>query len=300
MGHILMKPVHIAALVLLGAIWGASYLFIRVAAPALGPLVLMALRVGIAVLVLIFYALSVRDLPDVRSRWFVFLTVGFFNSALPFALIAYAQLTLTASLASILNATTPLFTAIVAALWIREALTWQKIVGVLMGIVGVILLVSGSPLEINSGLWLAVFASLTAALSYGVGTVYASRGFVGLKPLHGAIGQLGGSAVLLFVPAVLTVPSTPPSGEGILALLALALLSTSFAYLLYFFLLNNLGPTRTATVTFLVPVFGTIWGVLFLRESFNLMMLVGMAVILGSVWLVIGGRTSKAPTVTEA
>lgn len=295
-----MKPVQLAALVLLGAIWGASYLFIRVSSAAFGPLMLMAIRVTLAVAVLYVYALIMRDLPDLRKRWRVFLVVGFLNSALPFALIAFAQLTLTASLASILNATTPLFTAIVAAIWIKEALTWQKLVGVVMGIIGVMLLVQGSPLEINDGLWLAVLGSLGAALSYGVGTVYASKSFGGLKPLHGAIGQLSGATVLLIVPAALNVPQTMPSQEAIFALLALALLSTSFAYQLYFYLLNNVGPTRTATVTFLVPVFGTIWGVLLLNETFNLTMLLGMAVILGSVWLVIGGRRKVVPVVAKA
>jgi drug/metabolite transporter (DMT)-like permease len=292
-----MKPVQLAALVLLGAIWGASYLFIRVSSAAFGPLTLMAIRVTLAVSVLFVYALLVRDVPDIRQRWRVFLVVGFLNSALPFALIAYAQLTLTASLASILNATTPLFTALVAAFWIKEALTWQKLVGVVMGIAGVMLLVQGSPLEINNGLWLAVAGSLSAALSYGFGTVYASKAFVGLKPLHGAIGQLSGASVILLIPATFNIPATMPSQEAILALLALALLSTSFAYQLYFYLLNNVGPTRTATVTFLVPVFGTIWGVLFLKEPFNVTMLLGMAVILGSVWLVIGGRRKVVPVV---
>lgn len=294
-----MKPIHFAALLLLGSIWGASFLFISVAVEDFGPLTLMFLRVFGAGMVLVLMAIltrknqPARQLPDVRGKWRAFLVIGLFNSALPFSLIAFSELRLTSSMAAILNSTTPLFTALLAALWGSEAITGRKIGGVVMGMIGVAVLMGGSPLEVNAELILALFASLFAAFCYGVGTVYASKQIAGLPAIYAAIVQLLSASILLAIPAVLTLPTEMPSSKAILALLALILLSTSFAYLLYFFLLRNVGPTRTASVTFLVPVFGSIWGILFLKDPFNVGMLVGMAIILMSVGLVMGARRSQ-------
>jgi drug/metabolite transporter (DMT)-like permease len=285
-----MKPIHIGALVLLGAIWGASFLFIRVAAHDFGPLLLMFVRVILAGLVLLAYAVATKQTPDLRSRWREYLVVGALNSALPFVLIAWSELTLSSSLAAIINSTTPLFTAVIAALWGSEQLTWQKILGVILGVVGVAVLVGGSTLELNQAVILAALASVGAAFFYGWGTNYASRHFGGMPPLHTPIGQLLGASVILLIPAGASIPEQMPSTNSIIALLALILVSTTFAYIIYFYLLNNVGPTRTASVTFLVPVFGTIWGILFLEESFNAGMLVGMAIILASVALVLSAR----------
>jgi drug/metabolite transporter (DMT)-like permease len=289
-----MKPIHLGALILLAAIWGASFLFIREAAHDFGPLALMFLRTFLASLVLIIVMATKRNLPDLRSKWRAFLIMGILNAALPFSLIAFAELTLTASLASILNSTTPLWTALVATLWIGEKLTPQKIMGLIMGIVGVTVLVGGSPLDLNSAYLIAVFAMLTAAFCYALGTVYASRHIAGISAVHASIGQLLGAAIVLLIPAAVTVPNTMPSISAIISLLALVLLSSSFAYLLYFFLLQNVGPTNTAATIFLVPVFGTIWGIIFFHEPFNLGMLLGMALILMSVGLVLGIKFRKA------
>jgi len=294
-----MKPIHIAALVLLGAIWGASFLFIREAAHDFGPIVLMFLRVLLAGLVLVpvgYVMLKNRsDSEPVRllSHWREFLIMGILNSAIPFTLIAFSELTITASLASILNSLTPLCTALVAAVWVGEQLTGQKIIGAMLGIVGVTVLVGGSPLEMTPEFLLAVAASIGAAIFYGLGTVYASRHIKGIPAIQASIGQLLGAAVVLAIPATGSIPDTPPSMSSILSLTALILLSTSFAYLIYFYLLSNVGPTRTASVTFLVPVFGTIWGIMFLKEPFSIGMFAGMAIILLSVGLVIGVRFRK-------
>lgn len=288
-----MKPIHYAALLLLGAIWGSSFLLIRIAAPDLGPLVLMGGRVLLAAIALLIYAGMSRKLPDVRAHWGKYLFVGTMNAALPFSLIAWSELTLTSSLASIINSTTPLFTALVAALWVNETLTGRKILGIVFGIIGVGILVGGSALEFNSSLILAALASLGAALCYGIGTVFASRYFSGNPPMHNAIGQLLGATVAMSIPAAVSVPQATFTTGSVLAMLALALVATAFAYQLYFYLLNNVGPTRTSTVTFLVPVFGTIWGVIFLNETFTPGMLVGMVVVLASVSLVTGARFRK-------
>lgn len=288
-----MNTKELGALTLLGAIWGASFLFIRVAVPFFGPLVLMDIRVLLAGFALLIFAYFRRQLPNHLHRWREFLILGFFNAALPFSLIAFSQLTLSASLASILNSTTPLFTALIAAIVLGHSLTIRKLGGICIGIVGVAILVGGSPLDIDLAKIIAVLASLGAACSYGIGTVYASRNFHGMKPIHTAIGQLTSAGVILLAPAIFSAPLEAPSTNAILALLALALVSTSFAYQLYFYLVNNVGPTRTASVTFLVPVFGTIWGVIFLQEQLSIGMIAGMVVILMSVRLVISEPAKK-------
>jgi drug/metabolite transporter (DMT)-like permease len=293
-----MKPIHLGALVLLAAIWGASFLFIREAAHDFGPLALMFLRSFLAGIVLLAMMVAMRNLPDLRSRWRAFLIMGTINAALPFTLIAFSELTITASLASILNSTTPLWTALVASIWLGEKLTPQKILGLLLGVIGVAVLVGGSPLEFNSDYLIAVFAMLTAAFLYGIGTVYAAQHVKGIPAVHAAIGQLLGASLILVLPAAATIPETAPSTSAVLALLALVLLSTSLAYLLYFFLLQNVGPTNTAATIFLVPVFGTIWGVIFFNEPFNLGMLIGMALILMSIGLVLGIKFRKAKFAT--
>lgn len=291
-----MKPIHFATLTLLGAIWGASFLFIHITVAELGPFSLMFIRVLVAGLILagLAYLMSRQRQPQAtlqwRKNWRKYLVVGLLNSALPFSLIAFAELKITVSLAAILNSTTPLFTAIVAALWSKEQLTGRKVWGAVLGVIGVSVLVGGSPLEIDQGVIMAVVASLLAALCYGSGTVYAAKNIGGLPPLYASMAQLLGAAAILALPAALTAPSALPSATALVALAALTVLSTSCAYLLYFFLLRNVGPTRTASVTFLVPVFGSIWGALFLQEPLSSGMLLGMAIIFTSVGLVTGVR----------
>jgi drug/metabolite transporter (DMT)-like permease len=290
-----MKPIHYASLTLLGAVWGASFLLIGVAAPAVGPPALMLQRVLIAGLLMAGVATlsrggGLRATLRLGQMWRAYLFIGLFNAALPFTLIAFSELRLPASLAAILNSTTPLFTALAAAAWGSERLTGRKIAGVLLGMAGVAVLVGGAPLALDRTALLAVGASLLAALSYGVATVYAARRVTGLPAAYASTAQLLAAAVWLAVPAALAWPDTPPPGAAVAALAALILLSTTFAYLLYFYLLRHVGPTRTASVTFLVPLFGALWSVLFLDEQFSLGMAVGLAIILVSVGLVLGRR----------
>ena len=283
-----MRPKDLGALILLGALWGGSFLFIRVAVPALGPFVLMELRVGLAALVLLLCTVVVGRLPKVRARWREFLIIGAVNAAIPFSLIATAEINLTASLAAILNSTTVLFTAVVAAVWTGDALTVRKIVGIVSGIVGVAVLVGWDPIPLNGVVLLSVGAMLVASLSYALGAVYIKRTFAGIPPLTMAIGQLTGAATLLLPLAAVTLPGEEPSAAVALSMLGLALLSTAVAYLLYFRLIENVGPTSTVTVTLLVPVSGLLFGVLLLDEPFGVGTLVGLAIILSSVALVTG------------
>lgn len=285
-----MNPKGLATLVLLAVLWGASFLFIRVAVPALGPLVLMGLRVALAAGALFLFAIAAGRLPKLRALWREFLILGALNSAIPFSLIAFAELELTASLAAILNSTTVLFTALVAAAWMGDALTGPKIAGVVLGVVGVAVLVGWDPIPLNGVVLLSIGAMLAASFSYALGANYAKRAFSGVPPLGMAIGQQTGASAILFLPAVATVPGAAPPGVVVACVLGLALLSTAVAYLLYFRLIENVGPTSTLTVTFLVPVFGMLFGVMLLGEPFGLGTLAGLAIVLASVALVTGIR----------
>ncbi len=217
-----MRPRDFAGLMLLGALWGGSFLFIRVAVPALGPFLLVELRVGLAVAALFLYALAAGSMPKIRGRWRSFLVLGFLNAALPFSLISAAEIHLTASLAAILNATTVMFSAMVAAVWMGDALTARKAIGIVLGIVGVSVLVGWDPLPLNGAVLLAVAAMLLASLSYALGATYAKRSFSAIPPLGMAIGQLGGATALFLPLAVVSLPERAPSTVVTLSMLGLA------------------------------------------------------------------------------
>ncbi len=278
---------------LLGVLWGGSFLFIGIAVPALGPALLVELRVFLAAVALALYAVAVGRLPALRSRWKEFLVLGGLNAAAPFALIATSQLNLTASLAAILNSTTPLFAAVVATAWIGEELTVRKIIGLLLGVAGVAVLVGLDPVPLSGVVVLSVGASLLAALCYALGGVYVKRTFPGIPPLTLGIGQQAGAAAILLPLAAAGLPEVSPSLTVVLCVLGLALLSTAVAYLLYFHLIASVGPTKTLTVTFLVPVFGMLFGVLLLDDPVGIGTFAGMGIILSSVALVTGLRLGR-------
>jgi drug/metabolite transporter (DMT)-like permease len=278
----------LGALLLLSALWGASFIFIRVAVPALGPFVLVELRVGVAAVALALCAAFLGRLPKLRVRWRQFALLGMVNVAIPFSLISAAEINLTASLAAILNSTTVMFTAVVAAVWMGDALTARKVVGVVLGIVGVTVLVGWDPIVMNWFVVLSVGAMLAASLAYALGSVYAKRTFAGSPPLAIAIGQLTAAATLMLPLAALSVPDERPSTIVVLSVLGLALPSTALAYMLYFRLIENVGPTSTSTVTLLVPLFGLLFGVVLLDEPVGLGTLAGLVLILSSVTLITG------------
>jgi drug/metabolite transporter (DMT)-like permease len=289
-----MTPRQIAMLLALAALWGASFLFMRVAVPEFGPIVLADARVALAGVVLLAYATAVGTRPALRSRWRDYLLLGSVNAALPFSLLAAAQLEIEASLAAVLNAMAPLFGALVAAVWLGERVTHAAKAGLVLGMVGVGLVVGLSPFDIDLPFVLAVVACLGAAFAYGVGANLVRVRFTGEPPLAIAIGQQLAAAVVL-LPLVPAVPvRATPGVVDVACVLALALGSTGIAYLLYFRLLRELGATGGMTVIFVVPVFGVLWGALFLDERIHLGTLVGGAAILLSVWLITRFRAPAA------
>lgn len=285
-----MSPRDLTALFFLSALWGGSFLFMRIAAPVLGPVLLIELRVLIAGLALLTFALLTRSLSGLRSHWRHFLVIGAFNSALPFTLIATAELHVTASLAATLNATTPLFGVLVAAVGLREGVTLGKGAGLLLGLVGVMVLVGLGPVTLTPIVLLSIGASLLGALSYGIAAVYTKVHMRGVSPFALALySQLLAALVLLPL-----VPFGPPvevaslSAMVVTSVLALALLSTAVAYLLYFSLIQRVGPTKAMMVTYLSPAFGLLWGTLVLGEPLTLWSFGGFGLILASVALVTG------------
>jgi len=278
-----MKIRDVLLLLLLAAIWGSSFIFIRIGVAALGSLLLADLRVLLAAIVLLIVVIFSRQKLGLRARWRQYAIIGLFNAALPYTLIAFAELRLSASFGAILNATTPLFTALVATIWLREAFTFRMIGGFILGIIGVGVLVGWNPQPLTTIIIISIVASLAGAFFYGVGSVYAKRTFQGVPPLHLNIGQQLGAGVILLPFAVTTLPSQLPDTTAIIAVLALAILCTAFAYLIYFRLVTTVGPTNTTMVTLLVPIFGVIWGNLFLHETVAISTIIGMVIILASV-----------------
>lgn len=258
----------------------------RVAAPQFGPVWLIFLRVLIAAGALLVWTLVQRKAPSLRRLGWQYLVLGLLASALPFTLIAWAELKLSASTAAILNAATPLMAALTGALFLRERFGPRRLAGLVLGFVGVVLVVGWTGLTLGPSAWLPTLASLGACLCYAIGGVWTKKAFGGESAVGLATGQQIG-AVIAFLPLLPFVPRPAAVDAGAIgALVALALASTAVAYLIYFVILERNGPTKTLTVTFLVPLFSSVWGALFLSESVGWGAGAGLVLILGSLLLV--------------
>ena len=281
-----MTPLDLLLLLGLSILWGGSYFFIRVAVPAFGPASLVVLRVVIGGLLLWALALATRRPIAIRQHAPRLVILGLLNAALPYMLISAAELHLTASFAAILGATVPLFAAALGARLLGERLTVARIGGLVMGIVGVAVMVGWGPMALDVTTAAAVLAMLAASASYAGAGIYARLKLRGVPTFSLALGQQFGAFVWLAVPGVVLAPQHAPSLAAIGSLVALGALSTALAYLLYFRLLERIGPTKTTTVTYLIPIVGMLGGALVLREPLTGGMLAGLALVLGSVLLV--------------
>ena len=282
-------------LLLLAALWGASFLFTRIAAPAFGPLALAEVRVAIAAAILVPLLAWRADLRELRRHAPRFLLLGAVNTAIPFALFAYAALSITAGLASILNATAPLFTALVARLWLREALTSLQWLGMAVGMAGVAWLSAGKAGFALDGSGLAIGAGVLASLSYGVSASVVKRYFTGVRPVAVAAGSQSAAALLLLPFALAAWPDAALRFVDWGSAIALGVMCTALAYLLYFRLIARVGPARAMTVTFLIPAFAMLWGGLILRETVSATMVAGCAVILAGTALATGVVRRRRP-----
>lgn len=277
--------------VLLGALWGSSFLFMRMGAAEFGALTTAWLRVCIATFMLFPLLLWKGHWSLFKTKWRLVLGFGIFNSALPFALYAYAVMHISTGLSAILNATVPLFAAVVAWLWLGDRLNRWRLLGLMIGFLGVSLLANNqtqyhseaNPDSSSWGQYAAIGACLLATICYAISGSFTKKYMANLPPLVSATGSQLGASLALTLPALWAAPETIPSLQACLALLMLGLACTGAAYILYFRLVNTAGPAKALTVTFLIPVFALIYGVLFLDETVTLSMVVlGGIVVLGA------------------
>ena len=268
----------------LSAIWGSSFLFMQMAAPQFGVMPTAALRVGIASLVLLPLVWHRDLLPMLYRHWRATFLVGVFNSGIPFALYAFALAHLSTGLTSILNATTPMFGALVAWIWLRDRPGASRVTGLVIGFVGVALLAGGGAglrpeADMQIAVW-AVLACLAACLCYGISASFTKRYLADTPSMVTAAGSQLGATLALAVPALAAWPDTMPDMQAWGAILVLGVVCSGVAYLLFFRLIERTGAARALTVTFLIPVAAMTYGVVFLDEVLTAWMVMCGAIIL--------------------
>jgi drug/metabolite transporter (DMT)-like permease len=277
-------------LILLGAIWGASYMFIKVGGAEIPPFTFVEGRTLIAasVLLIAMYARG-ESLPRTRREWAPLIAMGIFNGVIPYTLITWGETHIASGLAAILTAAMPLFTVLLAHFWTHdERLTVGKVVGVVVGFLGVIVLFAP---ELRRGIQMEFwgqFAVVVSAASYATATLVARNYLRGVSHVVASTGQLA-SAALLMLPLSLAFDNPfalRPSLAATGSLLTLALLGTAFAYILYYWLIENTSATRTSLVTYLIPITGVLWGALLLHEPIEWEAIIGLVLIIAGIGLV--------------
>ena len=290
-----VKKPWLADYLILGALWGSSFLFMRFAVVDFGPLPTAAARVAIAAVFLAPIMMLRGLLPELKQHWQKIFFLGLFNSAIPFACFSFALLAITTGLSGILNATTPMFGALIAWLWLQDKPASLRIVGIAVGFTGIALLAwdkasftvdAANPSGIAPG-W-AVLACLLACICYGYAASFTKKYTAGISPLVIAGGSQMGATLGLCVPAALLWPAQMPGTAAWVSLLVLGVACTGVAYILFFRLIASAGPQRTLTVTFLIPVFAVFYGAVFLGEVVTLWMLLCAVVIVAGTALATG------------
>lgn len=282
-----MTPASLLRLLALSAIWGASFLFMRIAVPALGPAWLIEARVAFAALFLAVVALWLRRPLALGRHWRHYLILGAFNTALPFLLFAFAAKTLSASLLSILNATAPLWGTLIGVIALRAPLGGKALLGLALGLAGVALLTGFDESALRPGAGVAIAAALGAPFCYALASTYA-KSVEQVEPFANAHGSMW-AATLLVAPLLIAQPAVPMPDTGVIAaVVALGVVCSGIAYLLYFRLINEIGAAPALTVTFLIPVFGVLWGHLFLDEAVGWHTFAGTLIVLTGTALVTG------------
>ena len=277
---------------LLGALWGSSFLFMRFSALEFGAMATAAGRVAIAAAFLLPIVLIKGLLPELQKHWKKIFFMGIFNSAIPFACFAYALLSITTGLSAILNATVPMFGALVAWVWLKDKPAWSRVVGIVIGFTGIALLAwdkaTFKPDASGAAPGWAVLACLLACLCYGIAASFTKKYMAGINPMVTAAGSQMGATLGLLAPAIWLWPARPPTTTAWLSLVVLGIACTGIAYILYFRLIEKAGPQRTLTVTFLIPVFAVFYGAVFLAEVVTPWMLLCAVVIVCGTALATG------------
>lgn len=274
-----LTPVELTAL---GAIWGASFLFMRIAAKDFGAFALVEVRLVLGAVILLPFLIRARD-QFTRAHWWKIVGIAAINTAIPFTLFAWAALRAPAGIGAITNAMAVMFTALMAFVLYGERIDSRRIVGLLLGFVGVAVLASGK--TAGGSVLSAALAGTCAAFMYGVGGNLIRRHLVGIAPGAVAAATLVCSSILLAPLAVATWPTTPIPALSWASAGALGVVCSGIAYLLYYRLIYRIGAPRAATVTYLVPLFGVVWAWLILGEPLTATMATAGALILGGVAL---------------
>lgn len=295
-----------ARLLSLAAIWGFSFIFMRVIAPVMGALWTAEVRILLAGIALMLWCCAIGFDMQIRQWWSRYLVIGLLNSGIPFALYAFAALHIPAGYSAIVNAGTPIFGALFAALWLSDKLTPRKILGLLLGVFGVALISGAGTIREASPMFpIAILACVLATAFYGISGVYLKKFLQGAPTIAiaGCSQAFAGLALLPIVALSSGLPNAWPTGHALnllaVNILGLALLCSSIAYVLYYRLVADVGPIRAMTVTYLIPVFGVIWAMIFLGEPLTWPMLAGGVLILGATLLVTSpARHTDTPAAT--
>ncbi|MGH8808741.1 MAG: DMT family transporter [Noviherbaspirillum sp.] len=284
-----MSAADLAKLIFLSAIWGGSFIFLRVAVPEVGPLLTATLRTALAGTALIVVAAMTGVSMHWRRNLKPFAVVGFFAGVVPFTGFSYAALHLPAAHSAVLNATAPLFGAVFSVAWLAERLTIRKLAGLLLGIIGVAILVGAGTLPLNASALTAIAACLVAAASYALSSIIVKKtgSAGGIHPIAMATGSLalGGAMMLPALP--FSLPPAMPSALALGCVAAMSLLSSGLAQALFIPLIVKVGPTRAMCVSFLIPLFSMLWGFIFLHEAIGASTLIGGVVVLAAMGLVL-------------
>jgi len=289
-----VRPVDTLYLLGLAAIWGASFLFMRIIAPEIGTVPTAFFRVSIAAAGLLVILAMLRVSWDFQGKFKTVLLLGVINSGIPATMYSVAAQVLPAGYSAIFNATTPLMGVLIGGLFFSERLTPSKIAGVALGLLGVAVLTRAGPVAFDLELLMGALACLLATTCYGFAGFLARRWLDqrgGLDSRLSALGSMLGATLFLLPFFALSAITQPPASWGgwqvWVSLLGLGLVCTAFAYILYFRLLSSIGPVKSMTVTFMIPPFGVLWGALLLDEPLSMAHLYGGVLIAGALWLVL-------------
>ncbi|KJZ41179.1 DMT family transporter [Pseudomonas fluorescens] len=299
-----MNPVDTLRLLSLAAIWGASFLFMRIIAPVIGTIPTAFFRVSIAAVGLLVILGLMRISWDFKGKLKTVMLLGVINSGIPATLYSVAAQVLPAGYSAIFNATTPLMGVLIGGLFFHEKLTAAKLGGVFLGLLGVGILTRAGPVAFDMELLMGALACLLATTCYGFAGFLARRWLDqagGLDSRLSAVGSMLGATLFLLPLFGYSVISQPPESWGgwsvWLSLLGLGLVCTALAYIIYFRLLSSVGPVKSMTTTFLIPPFGVLWGALLLDEPLSMAHIYGGVLIAAALWLVLKTAVVKSKEV---
>lgn len=269
-----------ATFLFLAAVWGASFLFMRVGVPELSAPVFGGLRVAMAGLVLLPILLKPKHWQEFKKNWLKLSLIGIISTGLPFMLYAFAAYELNAGTASVINASVPMITGLIAHLFFKDYLSKGQAVGLAIGVVGVaILMYDGMVAGVQTGL-LAFMLAIGACVCYAIGSNLAKHFLSGINPITTASSGLVASGIVALPVIISFFPNHAVSMQAWASVVAIAVASTSMAMILFYRLIQQLGPTKTTSVTLLIPIFGVIFGAVFLGEQITITMLIGAVVVL--------------------